>query len=88
MGARFCILPDKLKAVFEERERTLEGKYEDSRVWIGGVQKEWNEAGSAKRRQVKRGWVKQLKNDKAWDTGTTAKESGLWREFLQQIQPS
>ncbi|KAF2185367.1 hypothetical protein K469DRAFT_708149 [Zopfia rhizophila CBS 207.26] len=86
MGKRFCILPDELRVVFEERERALEGNKEEINTQLWKTIDEWNEEGGEKRRQMEREWMEQLENDEAWNTGKTARESGLWREFLLQME--
>jgi hypothetical protein len=87
MGQRFCILPDELRVIFEERERALESNNEELRTRFWRIKKEWNEEGGKKRRQIESEWMKQLENDNAWNTGKMARESRLWRDFLLEMGP-
>lgn len=47
----------------------------------------WNEREGHKQKEIERGWMEQLDNDKAWNTGKTARESKLWTHFSQQMSP-
>ncbi|KAF2111565.1 hypothetical protein BDV96DRAFT_582396 [Lophiotrema nucula] len=87
-GKRFCILPDELRVVFEERERALESNGEEINAHLWKTINEWNEEGGKKRRQIEREWMEQLENYEEWNTGKTARESGLWREFFLQMESS
>ncbi|KAF2007378.1 hypothetical protein P154DRAFT_118594 [Amniculicola lignicola CBS 123094] len=86
MGGRFCILPDELRVVFEERERVLEGHEKEVGTQLRKRINEWNEEGVEKQRQIEREWMEQLENDEAWNMGKTARESRLWREFVEQME--
>lgn len=82
---KFCILPDELKVVFEERERSLQGIREEMKEQSWKIINELVDEGIEKQRQIESEWMEQLENNKTWDTGEMAKERGLWREVFEQV---
>jgi hypothetical protein len=86
-GEPMVLLPNELRAVFEEKENALEARREKIIKRYKEMFEDWNEEGGQRRRKTERGWIEQLENDAAWDTGEKARESKLWRELLQQMSP-
>lgn len=82
------IVPDTLKATFEECQSNLVKEDEDVVRCYKATKAAWNEDDEHKRKEIERGWMEQLDKDKAWDTGKTAKESKLWSHFSQQMSPN
>lgn len=73
-GKRFVILPEELRCLFEERERSLRKKEEElSSEWMR-VYSECNREGDEKRMEMESKWMEQLENDEAWDTGEKPRE--------------
>ncbi|KAF2465802.1 uncharacterized protein BDR25DRAFT_345960 [Lindgomyces ingoldianus] len=85
---RFDILPNKLRDAFERHESDLERKREEVAGESRRMFNEWNEEGGEKRRDIERGWMDQLENEEAWDTGTEARESELWKFFTMVMNPT
>lgn len=81
------LVPDRLKAAFEERRMNLEREDEETARQYKSAKAAWNEEEGHKQKEIERGWIEQLNNDKAWDTGKTARESKLWTHFSQQMSP-
>jgi hypothetical protein len=44
------------------------------------------EQSKRKQRDIERAWIEQLEKDAAWGTGTTPKESRLWRKFVRTME--
>lgn len=88
MNSRFDILPNALQYVFEERKNNLEQEVEAVRRKWGKIYNDWNEEGGEKRRELERGWIYQLENDVAWDTGMKGTESELWLRFSTVMDPT
>ena len=81
------ILPDKLKVAFAEKATTLEKELEQIDKQYKELSKDWNEEGGQRQRELERGWMTQLEVDVAWETGKNPRESRLWAEFLEQMDP-
>ncbi|KAH7068636.1 hypothetical protein FB567DRAFT_540867 [Paraphoma chrysanthemicola] len=85
-GDRFAILPDALRVLFEERERSLElGNKEICQEATVQLEK-WTRAGEDERRGLQRAWLEQLENDPAWSTDKRPAESQLWKEFATVVE--
>ena len=82
------ILPDKLRSVFEAYKSDLQRTGEEIGRKSKRMYDEWNEEGGEKRREMESGWVHQLENDEAWDTGQEARDSKLWKEFSMVMDPT
>ena len=78
------ILPNALQHILDERKNNL--KQEREAVWrkLRKIKNDWNEAEGEKRRELERGWIYQLENDEAWDTGMKGSESVL-RELIAMV---
>jgi hypothetical protein len=79
------LLPDELRAIFEERVKSIEEMLDKIYQQYKKIEVDWNEQDKQKRREIQRSWMDQLKNDVAWDTGKKAGESRLWTEFWQRM---
>ncbi|KAF1959626.1 hypothetical protein CC80DRAFT_590831 [Byssothecium circinans] len=86
--SRFDILPNALQPIFEERKNNLEQEGKAAKWKSGKIYKDWNEEGGEKRRELERGWIYQLENDEAWDTGGKGTESKLWKWFTTVMDPT
>jgi hypothetical protein len=64
--------------VLEETSKGLDRQYNE-------IKAEWNRQERGKQREIERSWIEQLENDRTWDTGKPARESTLWKEFLQEM---
>ncbi|OAL01836.1 hypothetical protein IQ06DRAFT_292641 [Phaeosphaeriaceae sp. SRC1lsM3a] len=80
-GDRFSILPESLRVQFREREMELERR--NARIYqqARDLRDEWRLGTEERRREIKRLWLEQLSHDEAWETGTKAEESELWKDF-------
>jgi hypothetical protein len=85
---RVNFLPTKLRELFEIHERDLKRKDRELVVDLSRIAKRWNEEGEEKRKDMESEWIDQLENDEAWDTGSSAKESWLWKYFLMVMNSS
>jgi hypothetical protein len=84
-GDRFRILPKELKVEFEEFEKAVDRKGDEIRRISNDIRDNWKQGGR-KQREIERGWMEQLENDVAWNTGTTPNESRLWRNFVREME--
>lgn len=87
MKSRFDILPSALQYIFEERKNNLEQEGKAVGRKSGKIYNDWNEEGGEKR-ELERGWIYQLENDEAWDTGMKGTESELWERFITIMDPT
>ncbi|KAF2829530.1 hypothetical protein CC86DRAFT_368526 [Ophiobolus disseminans] len=83
---RFSMLPQQLRVEFEKREKALVTKEDEIRRVYTELRDDWREGGGRKQREMKHGWMEQLEQDGAWNTGTAPEESRLWREFLRDME--
>jgi hypothetical protein len=88
MKSRFDILPNALQRIFEQRKNSLEQEEEAVGMKLRDIYSDWNEEEGKKRRELERGWIYQLENDKAWDTGIKGTESELWERFTTIMDPT
>jgi hypothetical protein len=88
LKSQFDILPTALRSRFEERKNSLEQEVEAARRKWAEIYDSWNEEGGEKRRELERGWIHQLENDKAWETEAKGAESKLWRQFTMYMDPT
>lgn len=79
--ARPKMLPRALQHEFEERKNNLTKEMEARRRKFRKIFDNWNEEGGEKRRELERGWIHQLDNDEAWNTGVKGADSELWERF-------
>jgi hypothetical protein len=86
MEDRFCLLPLGLKREFEERARALQMQWDQVAQPAKSIRDRWHEQGGENQEEIKREWMTQLENDRAWDTGTTSSASRLWNDFLQRMR--
>jgi hypothetical protein len=86
VGDRFSTLPSKLRVEFEEREKAFARKRAEIRRRFRGIKDEWRLGGIEKQREVKRAWMEQFQEDKAWDAGPAPEESVIWQSFLRRVE--
>jgi hypothetical protein len=86
--SQFDILPNALQCIFEERKNNLEQERKAVGTKLRKICNDWNEEEGEKRREIERGWIYQLENDEAWDTGTKGTESELWKWFTTVMDPT
>lgn len=82
------ILPHVLQHDFEERKNNLTKEVEAGRRKFRKIFHDWNEEGGEKRRELERGWIHQLDNDEAWNTGVKGADSELWERFNDMMDPT
>lgn len=82
------LAPAMLRGAFEQRQMKVAKEDEDTGRQYRDTKAAWNEEGGHKQREMERGWIEQLHNDRAWDTGKTARKSTLWTHFVQRMSPS
>lgn len=82
------ILPRALQHDFEERKNNLTKEVEARRRKFRKIFNDWNEEGGKKRRELERGWIHQLDNDEAWNTGVKGADSELWERFNDMMDPT
>jgi hypothetical protein len=82
---KFEILPNETRTVFQERARVLEETSKGLDRQYNEIKAEWNRQERGEQREIERSWIEQLENNKTWDTGKPARESTLWKEFLQEM---
>jgi hypothetical protein len=85
---RFNKLPDELRIAFQNHERGLDRKGNEIGKTFSRLYAEWNEEGEERRNNLEERWINQLETDKAWDTGTKARESELWDRFTLWMSPT
>lgn len=78
-------LPGELRVVFEERTKILDKGKKELERQVERMGDEWNRS-KKDRQKIERGWMEQLENDGAWDTGKVASNSKLWQEFLSSVR--
>jgi hypothetical protein len=82
------ILPWVLQHDFEERKNNLTTEMEARIREFRKIFNDWNEDGGEKRRELERGWIHQLDNDEAWNTGVKAADSEIWERFNIMMDPT
>jgi hypothetical protein len=87
-GEPIAFLPDDLRVVFEEQEKSLDKKQENISRDYQRICDSWNKEGEQMQERIERSWMEQLENDAAWSTEKIAKESKLWKDFLQHMDPT
>lgn len=90
MLSKSCLdlLPKELKHEFERRKNSLDEMWEGVGSRSDKIYNDWNKEGCEKRMELERGWLHQLENDEAWDTGVKGTESDLWEYFTMIMDPS
>ncbi|KAI8932007.1 hypothetical protein NX059_010903 [Plenodomus lindquistii] len=81
------LVPDRLRAAFQERQISLDKEDEDINRHCKDIKAAWNEKDGVRRKEIERGWTEQLDHDKEWDTGKAARKSRLWSYFSQEMSP-
>jgi hypothetical protein len=85
-GDRFEMLPDALRVLFEERERSLELRQKEICQQATVQLERWTRAREDGRRDLQQAWLEQLENDLAWSTDKKPEESQLWKEFATVVE--
>ncbi|KAH8698077.1 hypothetical protein GQ44DRAFT_733407 [Phaeosphaeriaceae sp. PMI808] len=74
----FSILPNEIRAMFEEREKSLRKSEKEAKVQLGKISQEWQKAEEDKRKGIERIWAEQLYNN----AGSYAGNNMVWEDFL------
>ncbi|KAF2014164.1 hypothetical protein BU24DRAFT_423200 [Aaosphaeria arxii CBS 175.79] len=80
-------LPRALQQDFEERKNNVIEGFEAEKGKLKKLFSDWNEEGGKKQRELERGFIHQLDNDEAWNTGVHVYNSALLREFRDMMDP-
>ncbi|PVH93844.1 hypothetical protein DM02DRAFT_634207 [Periconia macrospinosa] len=80
----FSILPDEIRALFEERAILLEERRGQAKTQFSRMRDEWNNAGQEERIAMERVWTEQLESNNLGDvTGGKASNNKIWECFLE-----
>lgn len=86
-GKQMDILPDGLRAAFAGRALVIKKELEQIERQCRELSTDWNSDDGQRRREIEQSWMFQLEHDEAWETGQKARESRLWAELLEQVEP-
>jgi hypothetical protein len=80
------IIPESLQGIFDRHMNDTERKGKELFKRFRSLYDAWNEEGGEKRREMENGWIDQLENDEAWNTGQDAKENERFQYFTMLME--
>ncbi|OAL52894.1 hypothetical protein IQ07DRAFT_677701 [Pyrenochaeta sp. DS3sAY3a] len=79
----FALFPTQIRALLEDRKKTIEQSYQEARMRIRNIRYEWQNARQDKRRDIERVWAETLKRNYLWDTEQQVVGNQVWINFVK-----